>query len=137
MMASLSPANSQKSITVLYIEDDLFNRQLVRLILEKRENITLLEAGTGAAGLQCFREHRPEIVLLDLSLPDSSGYEILKNIQRDNDINSPPVIAVSGDSLPEDISKGINAGFQGYITKPIIIEELFKALDIAIASLAK
>lgn len=125
-------------ITVLYIEDDIFNRQLVRLVLEKRNNIQLLEAETGAAGLQCLREHRPEIVLLDLSLPDSSGYDILETMRRDHDSNNAiPVIAVSGDSLPEDISKGINAGFQGYITKPIVIAELFKALDTAIASLTK
>lgn len=136
-MASLPSNSSNESITVLYIEDDLFNRQLVRMILEKRNNIKLLEAETGAAGLQCFNDHRPEIVLLDLSLPDSSGYDILKNLQRDNDMKSTPVIAISGDSLPEDISRGIKAGFQGYITKPIVIDELFKALDTAIASLTR
>jgi CheY-like chemotaxis protein len=137
MMTSSSSKSPDDLITVLYIEDDIFNRQLVRLILEKRNNIHLLEAETGAAGLQCFKEHSPEIVLLDLSLPDSSGYDILKTIQRDHDGQPIPVIAVSGDSLPEDISRGISAGFQGYITKPIVIAELFKALDTAIASLAK
>ena len=136
-MVSLSSTTSKESITVLYIEDDLFNRQLVRLILEKRENITLIEAETGALGLQHFIDHEPEIVLLDLSLPDSSGYDILKDIQRHNNMKSTPVIAVSGDSLPEDISRGINAGFQGYITKPIVIDELYKAIDTAIASLIK
>lgn len=136
-MASLFPKNPNEPITVLYIEDDSFNRELVRLIMEKRDNIKLLEAETGAAGLQCFKEHHPEIVLLDLGLPDSSGYEILKKIQRDDDMKSATVIAVSGDSHPEDISKGLKAGFQGYITKPIIIEELFKVLDTAIASLAE
>ena len=137
MMASLTSKTSNEPITVLYIEDDLSNRQLVRLILQKRNNIELLEAETGAAGLQCFNEQRPEIVLLDLSLPDSSGYEILKKIQHYDNKNSIPVIAVSGDSLPEDISKGLNAGFQAYITKPIIIDELFAVLDTAIASLER
>ncbi len=135
-MPPLLQNTSKESITVLYIEDDQFNRDLVQLILKKRGNISFLEAETGAAGLQCFNKHRPEIVLLDLSLPDLSGYEVLKNIRRDSEMKSTPVIAVSGDSLPEDILNGLNAGFHGYITKPIIIEELFKALDSAIASLA-
>ena len=137
MMKSFPLNSPKKPVTVLYIEDDFANRQLVRLIMAKRNDIQLFEAETGTAGLESLNAHHPDIVLLDLSLPDLSGYEILARIRHDYNMNSTPVIAVSGNSHPDDISRGLKAGFQAYLTKPIGITKLFKTLDTAIHSLPK
>jgi CheY-like chemotaxis protein len=133
--APLPRNSSKKPVTVLYIEDDSANRQLVRFILAIRSDIQLIEAETGMTGLEYVSEHQPDIVLLDLNLPDLSGYEILTRIRHDYNMTPTPVIAVSGDSHPEDISRGLKAGFQAYLTKPIVIAKLFTALDTAIESL--
>lgn len=135
MTSSEHNGNDTKTITVLYIEDDAANRQLVQLILERRKEIRFFEAETGNGGLHMAKEYQPDIILLDLNLPDISGFEVLNQLRRTNGCETTPVIAVSGDNLPEDIQIGMQAGFHGYLTKPIIIDELYAALDKSIASL--
>lgn len=135
MTSSPSSEDHQKKVTVLYIEDDSANRQLVELILARREDIRFFEAETGNSGLDMAKQCQPDIILLDLSLPDISGFEVLTQLRNINGYEATPVIAVSGDNLPEDIQLGMQAGFHGYLTKPIIIAELYATLDQAIASL--
>ena len=135
MTSSEHNENDTRIVKVLYIEDDAANRQLVQLILERRKEIRFYAAETGNGGLQMAREYQPDIILLDLSLPDISGFEVLSQLRQTNGCETIPVIAVSGDNLPEDIQIGMQAGFHGYLTKPIIIAELYAALDQSIASL--
>jgi CheY-like chemotaxis protein len=115
--------------TALYIEDDPSLRQLVHFILQKRDDFLLLEADTGFTGLQIALQEKPDIILLDLSLPDISGYEVLRRLQGNDVTSNIPVIAVSGDSLPEDIEKGLEAGFDGYLAKPIDVRKFYTILD--------
>ncbi len=123
-----------RPFTILYIEDDIAIRQLVRLILERRENLLMLEAETGSQGLSLAEEHRPDMILLDLSLPDFSGFDVLKQIRESSTTRTIPVIAVSGSSAPADITRGLSAGFANYLKKPIDVESLNKAIDEAIAA---
>lgn len=117
---------------ILYIEDDSSLRQLVRFIIDNRNDLFLYEAETGAAGLQLALQQTPDIIFLDLSLPDISGYEVLQKLRGDKATAEIPVIAVSGDSLPEDVEKGMHAGFSGYLTKPIEVRKFYAALDAAL-----
>ncbi len=126
---------SSQEYTILYIEDDSANRQLVKFILQRRENIRLLQAETGTEGFRLAVEQQPDIILLDLSLPDISGFDVLKELQVDPDICSIPVIAVSGNSSPRDIEKGLSAGFIHYLEKPISISSLDAIIDETIAAM--
>lgn len=131
--ANNTPAGS---VTVLYIEDDTANRQLVQLILERRKEIHFVEAENGHDGLDIAKKCHPDIILLDLGLPDLSGFEVLKRLRQKKEFADVPVIAVSGDNLPEDIEIGLQAGFDGYLSKPINIAKLDQALDRSISSLS-
>ncbi len=115
--------------TILYIEDDPSLRQLVEFMLQKKNDVLFLQEETGAAGIRTARERRPDIILLDLSLPDISGYEVLSRLKSDNGTGATPVIALSGDSLPEDIARGIEAGFDAYLTKPLGVSEFYSLID--------
>ncbi len=128
--------NSQEpghKFVVLYIEDDIANRQLVQFIFSRRDDLQLIEAETGSSGIQLAIQQHPGLILLDLNLPDLDGYEILKQLQSVSSTSHIPVIAVSGSSSPADISKGMNAGLQGYLTKPIQVVELYALIDKFIA----
>ena len=113
--------------TILYIEDDEAIRQLVRLILERRSNIKLFEAATGREGLSLAFSVQPDLILLDISLPDMDGGQVLKILQNNTDTASIPVIAISGNSVIE--TQLTTPGFQQYLPKPIIIQDLYAAID--------
>lgn len=113
---------------ILYIEDDIANLQLVEFIFQTRDDIELDTAKTGREGIEAAKSILPNIILLDISLPDLSGYQVLENIRAESTTAHIPVVAVSGDSAVEDIQKGLNAGFNGYLTKPIILDELFEQI---------
>ena len=125
---------SPQNYAILYIEDDIANRQLVKLILERRENLRMLEAANGEDGLRLASEAQPDIILLDLSLPDMTGFDVLEKLKSDNATRSIPVIAVSGKSSPTDIDKGLDAGFIHYLGKPITLTSLYAVIDETIAA---
>ncbi len=111
--------DDEKDYTLLYVEDVSANRQLVRSILRKKTNYNLIEAETGMLGIQKAVEVIPQCILMDINLPDMSGFDALKSL-RENDITAHiPVIAVSGKVEPVDIQKGLEAGFIEYIEKPL------------------
>ena len=82
--------------TVLYIEDNAANRQLVEMIIARRPEITLLTAENGAGGLAIACERQPGLILLDLSLPDMDGFEILARLKQDPRTAFIPVFALTG-----------------------------------------
>lgn len=136
MITTKAPGKLQKLLyllstmkKILYIEDDMSLRRLVQFILEKRDDLEMIEAETGSQGLRMAIEQQPDIILLDLSLPDLNGYDVFSRLQSNNGVSMIPVIAVSGDSLPEDIEKGLQAGFRNYLTKPIDIKSFYALLD--------
>lgn len=113
--------------TILYIEDDEAIRQLVRLILERRSNIKLFEAATGREGLSLALTVQPDLILLDISLPDMDGSEVLKMLRNNTHTAVVPVIAISGNSVME--TRLTAPGFQEYLAKPINIQDLYAAID--------
>lgn len=126
----------EKRRRILYIEDDPSNRHLVRLLLDMRPNLELVEAETATAGLEQASQSPFDIILLDLSFPDISGYEVLRRLQGSELHKTTPIIAVSGNNTPDDIERGKQAGFSAYLTKPLDVSELSALLDYTLASMA-
>jgi PAS domain S-box-containing protein len=116
------------NILVLYIEDNLANLRVVEAIFAKFPDLTLISATTGKRGLELAREYQPNIVLLDINLPDINGYEVLRRLQDSEHTQPLPVIALSADGMPLDIERGLKAGFKEYLTKPVKVNELITAL---------
>ncbi|PKL76611.1 MAG: hybrid sensor histidine kinase/response regulator, partial [Candidatus Melainabacteria bacterium HGW-Melainabacteria-1] len=118
--------------TLLYIEDNPANMKLVEQIIKRHPDIRLLTAIYGNAGIEIARESLPDVILLDINLPDISGFEVLSILQQDPALKHIPVIALSANAMPNDIKRGQKAGFFRYLTKPILVNEFMSALNKAL-----
>lgn len=110
---------------ILIIEDVEDHLEIVKLILEQH-GYNILVATTGLEGLNCARSNSPDLVILDVVLPEMNGYEVCKEIKNGADTRSIPVIMLSVRSNPEDIETAYKAGANKYITKPFNLEDLIK-----------
>jgi len=115
--------------TLLYVEDDPVTVKLISKILSGHEDIRLLTASEPALGLKLAANHRLDMILLDLNLPGMSGYDLFKHLRNMEHLQDVPVIAVSGDAMPEEVSRGIEAGFHDYVTKPINIVDFLQKVE--------
>jgi PAS domain S-box-containing protein len=122
--------------TLLYVEDNPANLQLVEQLVARRPDIRLLSARDGKHGIALARNHRPDMILMDINLPGISGIEALRILREDPETSHIPVVALSANAMPRDIEKGLAAGFYRYLTKPIRVDEFMKTLD-ATLELAK
>jgi CheY-like chemotaxis protein len=118
--------------TLLYVEDNPANLQLVEQLILRRADLRLLSARDGIVGIQLARDKRPEVILMDINLPGISGIEALKILREDPATAQIPVVALSANAMPRDIEKGLQAGFFRYLTKPIKIAEFMHTLDITL-----
>jgi PAS domain S-box-containing protein len=116
-------------ITILYIEDNLSNFELIASMFAERGNVKLMEAMQGGIGLELAREHRPDLVLLDLHLPDIDGDEVLQRLRGDERTKSIPVIVVSADATPHQEERLKHAGAEAYLTKPFNVRELLNVIN--------
>ena len=117
--------------TLLYVEDNPANMMLVEQIIERYPNIKLLTAVNGNKGIEMARSSQPEVILMDINLPDISGSEAMKILHADPATTHIPVIALSANAIPRDIEQSLAAGFFQYLTKPIQVSEFMDALDVA------
>ncbi len=122
-----SPA-SKETRTVLYIEDNLSNLELLQRLLAHRPGIRLLPAMQGRLGLELAREHRPDLILLDLHLPDVQGDEVLRRLREDPETRRIPVVIISADAMPVQINRLMAAGARAYLTKPLDIKKFLDLL---------
>lgn len=105
---------------IAVVEDNPDNRLLVRVILESLYEVAEYESGFAAlAGLQ---QDKPDLVLLDVSLPEMDGTEVLQRLRADERLRDLPVIALTAHAMTGDREKFIGAGFDDYVTKPIVDE---------------
>jgi PAS domain S-box-containing protein len=118
--------------TLLYVEDNRANRQLVEQLIARRPDMRLLSAGDGTQGIALARMHQPEVILMDINLPGISGIQALKILREDPATARIPVLAISANAMPHDIKRGLEAGFFRYLTKPIKVDEFMDALDRAL-----
>ncbi|MQA98818.1 MAG: PAS domain S-box protein [Actinobacteria bacterium] len=122
--------------TLLYIEDNLSNRRLIEQVLAHRPGVSLIAAMTGNLGLDLAREHGPDLVLLDVHLPDLEGAEVLARLRKDPRTKEVPVVILSADATPGQIRRFMAAGAQDYLTKPIDVPEFLAMLDRLLAEKA-
>jgi PAS domain S-box-containing protein len=118
--------------TLLYVEDNRANLQLVEQLIARRADMRLLSAVDGLGGIAMARAQQPDVILMDINLPGISGLQALKILREDSSTRNIPVVALSANAMPRDIQKGLAAGFLRYLTKPIKINEFMEALDLAL-----
>jgi CheY-like chemotaxis protein len=103
---------------VLIIEDNLMNLELARDLLEAA-GYEVISAGTAKEGLEHIQHYLPDLVLLDIALPDMDGLEAARRIKADPSLSAIPVVALSAHAMARDRDLALKAGCDGYITKPI------------------
>jgi two-component system cell cycle response regulator DivK len=108
---------------VLVVEDNKRNMKLFRDVLHASGYRTL-EAATGERAVELVFEHRPDLVLMDIQLPDIDGVETLRRLRADERFSSVPVLALTAQAMEGDRERFLAAGFDGYLSKPVNIAEL-------------
>jgi signal transduction histidine kinase len=119
--------------SLLYIEDTVANIRLVEEILSSRPSVRLLPAGMGSLGVELAAEYRPDLVLLDLHLPDIGGDEVLARLRADERTRDIPVVVLSADATDRTPGPLLEAGAQAYLTKPIGMRQLLEVVDTYVA----
>jgi two-component system phosphate regulon response regulator PhoB len=121
--------------TILSIEDSSSFRQLIRMALEF-EGYAVFEANGGAAGLEMARSRLPDLILLDVRMPDMDGLAVCQHIMADARLCSIPVVMLSSSDDEEEIEAGLKAGARGYLVKPFYPKELIALANRLLAEKA-
>lgn len=119
--------------TVLYVEDNLPNLRLVERILARRLTTKLIAAMQGSLALELARQHRPQLILLDVHLPDIDGDEVLRRLRGHPDTRAIPVVVVSAEATPRKIERFLGAGARAYLTKPLDAKQFLEVVDEILA----
>jgi hypothetical protein len=114
---------------VLYIEDNLVNRALIEGYASLRPRVALEMAVDGESGIAAALRQTPDLILIDMMLPDMHGMEVLANLRRHEHLQSVRCLAVSANAMPEQIEAAAAAGFDGYLTKPVPLQQMLAELD--------
>jgi len=109
--------------TILIVDDELSIMVPLKFLLEKN-NYTIAMAQSGADALDSIRQEKPDLILLDIMLPDLDGYEIFQIIRKNRDWDDIKVIYLTAKNRDMDIAKGLNLGVDAYVTKPFSNAEL-------------
>ena len=128
-VVSAEPPRSLVPRTLLYIEDNLPNLRLVERILARRPEVSLISAMQGSIGLELARQHQPDLILLDLHLPDIQGDEIVRQLRADPRTAHLPVVMISADATAAQIERLRAAGAHDYLTKPIDVRKFLALVD--------
>jgi CheY-like chemotaxis protein len=115
--------------TLLYIEDNLSNLKLIEAVLERRPCVDLISAMTAGLGIELAHSHLPDLILLDLHLPDESGEEVLRRLRKDLRTAAIPVVIASADATPGRARSLLAGGATDYLTKPIDVGALLDIID--------
>lgn len=126
---ALAPSADTAQHIVLYIEDNPANLKLVAQILGMRPHIHLLTAHTPQLGIELALTRRPELILLDINMPDMNGYQVLQRFKSEASLKAIPVVAVTADAMPREIARGKAAGFTDYLVKPLNIPQFQAVID--------
>lgn len=119
--------------TILYVEDNPLNVELMREMLAPYPNIRFQVAGSGEAGLAMALAEPPDLVLMDINLPGIDGFTALERLQADPRTAHVPVVALSATAMPEDVRRGVRAGFVCYLVKPLDVARTLEAVNLALA----
>jgi len=114
--------------TILIVEDNEKNMKLVRDILRHNGHDTI-EATTGGDGVRLASEKKPDLILMDIQLPDIDGIEALSRIRKNPSLDAVAVIAVSASVMPDDQQKIVSSGFDAFVTKPINLKQFLATVQ--------
>jgi len=120
--------SSAKKRTILYVEDNLSNLTLIEQMLADQPQIQLITAMQGQLGIELARRHSPDMILLDLHLPDLPGWEVLSRLRRDETTREIPVVIISADATSRQIKRLMTAGARAYLTKPLDMVEFLRVI---------
>jgi PAS domain S-box-containing protein len=120
--------------TVLYIEDNPANSLLVEQFLQFRPQVKLYQAADGATGLVMAAVCQPDLILIDIRLPDMTGDEVLRQLQQQPETARIACIAVSANAMPHDVEQALRAGFEHYWTKPLDARRFLEGVDSVLGS---
>jgi CheY-like chemotaxis protein/two-component sensor histidine kinase len=123
------PERRAGRLVVLSIEDNLSNLQLIERVFAAWPETRVLSALLGRLGLDLAREHRPDVILLDLHLPDLPGEEVLKRLRAEPRTCAIPVVVLSADAMPGQIERLLAAGARAYLTKPLDVRRLREVVE--------
>ena len=124
----------ERAATILYVEDNLANIRLVERIFTHRPKLRLLPALQGRLALDLAVESQPDLILLDLHLPDMGGEEVLQRLHADPATNRIPVIILSGDANPRRLERLLAAGATAYLSKPFNVTDFLHTIDTALTT---
>lgn len=122
------------SATVLYVEDNVANLRLVEQVLRRRPGIRLLTALQGSLGLELAEQQRPDLILLDVHLPDLAGDVVLQRLQADPATASVPVVVVSADATRRQVDRFRRLGAADYLTKPLDVARFLQVVDATLGA---
>ncbi len=126
LAAPIQPGGARK---LLYVEDNPASLKLAQKMLAKREDLELLVAGNGEAGITLAERDGPDLILLDINLPGIDGFRVLRQLKDNPATRDIPVVAVTANAMPRDIERGRVAGFADYLTKPLDVVILLEVID--------
>ena len=119
----------QKHISsILYIEDNISNLNVVEQMFEYFDQLKLISAHNGNYGIELAKEYKPDLIILDINLPDINGYQVLKVLRNNIKTKEIPVVALSADGFPINVQNGFDAGFDDYLVKPLKLDTLIETL---------
>ncbi|HTT65663.1 MAG TPA: response regulator [Bryobacteraceae bacterium] len=108
---------------IVVADDNIASRELIREVLEM-SGYDVVEAGDGQDAVSCVREHAPDLLLVDIQMPRLDGYGVLRELRADARFSGLQVVALTAFAMQGDRERALDAGFDGYITKPVEIAAL-------------
>jgi len=121
-------SSSNTKATIMYVEDNPDNRMLVRRILLSQD-YSLLEAKDGRDALNILKKERPDLILMDINMPDMDGYSLTAQIKAMPGFERVPILALTANVMRGDKEKTLEAGCDGYIQKPLDIDQLIREVE--------
>ena len=118
--------------TILYIEDNPANMELMSMIISRIEGLSMISAHNAELGIKLAKAENPDVIILDINLPGMNGIEAVEILKRFDATRNIPVLALSAAATKTDMEKGMQAGFNQYLTKPINVNEVVSAIHNAL-----
>ncbi|MDP1898781.1 MAG: PAS domain S-box protein [Sulfurimicrobium sp.] len=123
-----NPATA-KQFTILYIDDNLANFKHISKLLARRHGIHLLSAHTSSIGLELAAAKHPDLIVLDINMPDMNGFEVLARLRAEPWAQRTPIVALTANATERDIQQGMEAGFSNYLIKPLDVPRFLGLVD--------
>jgi len=114
--------------TILYVEDNQDNRTLVRRILQS-EGFQVIEAEDATTAMQALNGHQPDLILMDINLPEVDGYSLTTHLKLRPELKKVPIIALTANVMRGDRERSLDAGCDGYIQKPIDVDVFAEQIE--------